>query len=153
MKMKIKIKKLVPEAIIPKYAKPGDAGMDLTATSKVFDEYGNVSYGTGLAFEIPEGYVGLLFPRSSNCKKELLLSNSVGILDSEFRGQLIFKFKPTAVFSQNLPKNYYDSNQYYEVGDRIGQILILPYPQIEFEEVEELSITERNDGGFGSTGK
>lgn len=81
--MEVKIKKLNENAIIPTYAKEGDAGMDLTATSKSFDEYGNVVYGTGLAFEIPKGYVGLLFPRSSNAKTDLFLTNSVGVLDSK----------------------------------------------------------------------
>lgn len=81
--MEVKIKKLNENAVIPTYAKDGDAGMDLTATSKSFDEYGNVVYGTGLAFEIPKGYVGLLFPRSSNAKTELFLTNSVGVLDSK----------------------------------------------------------------------
>src|SRR5690606_10497369 len=91
--MKVKIKRLHPQAVIPSYAKPGDAGMDLTATSKSYDENGNVVYGTGLAFEIPEGYVGLLFPRSSNSKTDLILSNSVGVLDSGYRGEVMFKFK------------------------------------------------------------
>lgn len=81
--MEVKIKKLNENAVIPTYAKDGDAGMDLTATSKSFDEYGNVVYGTGLAFEIPKGYVGLLFPRSSNAKTDLFLTNSVGVLDSK----------------------------------------------------------------------
>lgn len=140
--MKVKIKKLHPDAVIPKYAKPGDAGMDLTAVS-VEDEYynGNVVYNTGLAFEIPEGYVGLLFPRSSNSKKGLLLSNSVGVIDSGYRGEVSFKFK---VLNSSMGV--------YKVGERIGQILIVPYPQIEFEEVEELSETERGTGGYGSTG-
>lgn len=81
--MKVKIKKLNDAAIIPSYAKHGDAGMDLTATSKIYDEYGNVAYGTGLAFEIPDGYVGLLFPRSSVSKKQQFLTNSVGVIDSK----------------------------------------------------------------------
>ena len=139
--MEIKIKKLTPNAVIPRYAKAGDAGMDLTAT-RIWFEDNNVCYGTGLAFEIPEGYVGLLFPRSSNAKKDLLLSNSVGVLDSGYRGEVTFKFRQT--------KNMANA---YEVGDRIGQIIILPYPTIEFEEVEELSETERGDGGYGSSGK
>ncbi len=91
--MKVKIKKLHKNAIIPQYAKSGDAGMDLVATSKSYDKHGNVVYGTGLAFEIPKGFVGLLFPRSSNAKKDLLLSNSVGVLDSGYRGEVMFKFK------------------------------------------------------------
>ena len=91
--MKVKIKKIHKNAVIPTYAKDGDAGMDLTATSKSYDKHGNVVYGTGLAFEIPKGFVGLLFPRSSNAKKDLLLSNSVGVLDSGYRGEVMFKFK------------------------------------------------------------
>lgn len=148
--MTVKIKKLNENAVIPKYSKNGDAGMDLVATSKVYDEFENVSYGTGLAFEIPEGYVGLLFPRSSICKQDLILSNSVGVLDSGYRGEVSFKFK--------LLNNYYggrnDISHYesYNVGDRIGQIIIIPHPKIEFEEVSELSETDRNIGGFGSTG-
>ena len=141
--LKVKIKKLNENAVIPTYSKDGDAGMDLVSTSKSFDEDSNVVYGTGLAFEIPKGFVGLLFPRSSNAKKDLLLSNSVGVLDSGYRGEVMFKFK----FS-----NCYYSENTYETGDKVGQIIILPYPQIEFEEAEELSKTERGNGGYGSTG-
>lgn len=141
-KLKVRIKRLSEEVVIPKYAKQGDAGMDLVATTISVDEYKNICYGTGLAFEIPEGYVGLLFPRSSNFKKNLLLSNSVGVLDSGYRGEVVFKYKLMA----------HPHPHVHEVGDRIGQIVIIPYPQVEFEEVEELSETERGYGGFGSTG-
>ena len=138
--MKVNVKKLDSNAVLPTYAKHGDAGMDLTATSRSYDEHGNVVYGTSLAFEIPHGYVGLLFPRSSNTKKDLILGNSVGVIDSGYRGEVVLKFKPTAgKFSQ------------YQVGDRIGQIIIMPYPQIEFNLVDELSTTDRGVGGFGST--
>lgn len=143
--MKVRIKKLHPDAVIPKYAKHGDAGMDLVAISKESDSrrylgYDKVvTYKTGIALEIPEGYVGLLFPRSSIYKKDLTLSNSVGVLDSGYRGEVMFKFRKTS---------YHD----YEVGDRVGQLIIIPYPQIEFEEVEELSDTERGNGGYGSSG-
>ena len=149
--MDIKIKKLNENAVIPKYAKSGDAGMDLTAISREYDEFGNVSYGTGLVFEIPDGYVGLLFPRSSNCKQDLVLSNSVGVIDSGYRGEVFFKFKPGLTFSKNIPAKYYDTEHHYEIGDRVGQIIILPYPQINFIEADKLSETERNTGGFGST--
>lgn len=81
--MEVKIKKLCETAVIPSYAKPGDAGMDLVATSRVFDKYGNVEYGTGLAMEIPEGYVGFIFPRSSISKQDLSLANAVGVIDSK----------------------------------------------------------------------
>ena len=82
--MKIKIKKLHPSAIIPSYAKAGDAGLDLTITG-IKDESFQVTYGFGIALEIPEGYVGLVFPRSSIKKTELILSNSVGVIDSGYR--------------------------------------------------------------------
>jgi dUTP pyrophosphatase len=141
--MKVKVKKLCDKAVVPFYATEGAAGMDLTATSK-YAENDCVVYGTGLAFEIPEGYVGLLFPRSSNAKKNLLLTNSVGVLDSDYRGEVFFKFKRA--------DNGYDGDQ-YDVGDAIGQIIIVPYPCIEFEEVSELSQTKRGAGGYGSTGR
>ena len=153
--MEIKIKKLSDEGILPTYAKHGDAGMDLTATSKSYDEHGNVCYGTSLAFEIPEGFVGLLFPRSSNTKKDLTLGNSVGVLDSGYRGEVVFKFKPLAYKGENEDGKYELSIDHvvdYGVGDRIGQIIIIPHPKVTFVEVDELSSTERGDGGFGSSG-
>ena len=143
--LKVKIKKLNENAVIPTYSQDGDAGMDLVATSKSFDEDANIVYGTGLAFEIPKGFVGLLFPRSSNAKKDLLLSNSVGVLDSGYRGEVMFKFK----YNSSLE----DRMKSYQVGDRIGQLIIIPYPTIEFVESEELSETERGSGSYGSTGK
>lgn len=139
--MQVKVKKLHPEAIIPKYAKPGDAGLDLTAVSEEWNENNSmVTYGTGLAIEIPEGYVGLLFPRSSVCKTVLNLSNSVGVIDSGYRGEIMLKFR------------YPEEGLVYDLGDRVGQLIILPYPQIELVEAEELSSTERGAGGYGSTG-
>lgn len=160
--MKVKIKKTHPDAIIPKYAKLGDAGLDLTATSISYDEYGNICYGTGLAFEIPEGYVGLVFPRSSICKEQLLLSNAVGVIDSGYRGEVSFKFKPSLALddcqclkhdSEKMWTTAVRRNDIYKVGDRVGQMIIMPYPSIEFEEVEELSQTERGEGSYGSSGK
>ena len=163
--LKVKIKKLNEDAVIPTYSKDGDAGMDLVATSKSFDTYGNVVYGTGLAFEIPKGYVGFVFPRSSNAKQQLLLSNSVGVIDSGYRGEVMLKFKSSVssfslktlfklIFNQDAKITIISNHSVsYSIGDRIGQIIILPYPQIEFEEAEELSETERGNGGYGSTGK
>ena len=160
--MRVKIKKMHPDAVIPKYAKVGDAGLDLTATSMYYDEYGNICYGTGLAFEIPEGYVGLIFPRSSICKEQLLLSNAVGVIDSGYRGEVSFKFKPSIALdnrqcvkadAEKLWSIAVRKNDIYKVGDRIGQMIIMPYPSVEFEEVEELSETERGEGGYGSSGK
>lgn len=140
------------------YAKDGDAGIDLVATSKTYDEHGNVVYGTNRAFEIPKGYVGLLFPRSSNSKKDLILSNSVGVVDSGYRGEVMFKYKPSYKFDTD-PWNIYDydgiefTDNLHEVRDRIGQLIIIPYPSVEFVESDDLSDTERGDGGYGSTGK
>jgi dUTP pyrophosphatase len=141
--MKVRIKKINPLAQIPTYAKDGDAGMDLVATRIISNTTFDVSYGTDLAMEIPNGFVGLVFPRSSIRKYELALSNSVGVIDSGYRGELQATFKKT---------NGLDSLA-YKVGDRIAQIMIIPYPPIEFDEVNDLSDTERGDGGFGSTGK
>ena len=132
--------------------------MDLTATSKWYDDNGNTCYGTGLAFEIPEGYFGLLVPRSSNAKTDLRLTNSSGILDSGYRGEVMFKYRNDNFsnmsddYKAHVSNGIIDFTNEYNVGDRIGQILVLPYPKIEFVEVEELSETERGEGGFGSTG-
>jgi dUTP pyrophosphatase len=141
--MKVRVKKLNENAVIPSYAKDGDAGMDLVATRIISNTTFDVSYGTDLAMEIPNGFVGLVFPRSSIRKYELALSNSVGVIDSGYRGELQATFKKT---------NGLDSLA-YKVGDRIAQIMIIPHPEIEFEEADELSDTERGEGGFGSTGK
>jgi len=144
--MVVKIKKLVESAVIPKYSKPGDAGMDLTATSVSFEK-NYVSYKTGLAVEIPEGFVGLLFPRSSNSKMDLILTNSVGVIDSGYRGEIELRYK---LVGNGITPSVVGA---YNVGDRVGQLIIIPYPKIEFQEVEELSVTERGVGGYGSTGK
>lgn len=148
--MKVKIKRLHKDAVIPKYAKQGDAGLDLTAVTKTLDADGNVVYGTGLAFEIPQGFVGLVFPRSSNARKDLLLSNSVGVIDSGYRGEVAAKFKRTT--APRYDGGLMCGSEQYKIGDRIAQMIILPYPQIEFEEVGQLSETARGQGGYGSTG-
>ena len=146
--MKVKIKKLHKNAVIPAYAKNGDAGMDLTAISVDWNNDNTMcTYDTGVSIEIPKGYVGLLFPRSSVSKTKLQLANSVGVIDSGYRGSIMFKYRYLET------ENYIYHQGIYYVGDRIGQILIIPYPQIEFEEVNELSDTDRGSGGFGSTNK
>ena len=143
--MRVRVKKLHPDATIPKYAKSGDAGMDMhTIAQGEADEYGNMVYKTGLAFEIPDGHVGLIYPRSSVSKTPHSLRNHVGVIDSGYRGEIIFKFG--WVESSSI------ETQVYNKGDRIGQIMIIPYPKVEFVESEELSDTDRGSGGFGSTG-
>ena len=148
--MKVSIKKLHEKAVIPAYAKEGDAGLDFTAVDISRDNVGNITYHTGLAVAIPDGYVGLLFPRSSISKKQQFLTNCVGVIDSGYRGEIMAKFKPV-MGTYDTILDLFESNE-YEIGDRVVQLLIIPYPQIEFEEVEELSETERNTGGYGSTG-
>ena len=138
----VKVKKLDPNAVVPSYSKVGDAGMDLTITKEIENTSFSVSYGFGIAMEIPQGYVGLVFPRSSVRNQDLILSNCVGVIDSGYRGELQATFKKT----QGL-----DSIK-YKVGERGAQIIILPYPTIYMTEVPELSDTERGSGGFGSTG-
>jgi dUTP pyrophosphatase len=138
----VKIKKLVPEAVVPKYAKAGDAGLDLTAISMVeTDMY--IEYGTGIAIKLPPNFVGLIYPRSSLSNYDLVLSNHVGVIDSGYTGEIKFRFKKTD------DKAY---AKYYKVGDRVGQLIVTPYPTVEFEEVEELGNSERGAGGFGSSG-
>ena len=151
--MKVKIKKLVDEAVIPQYAKEGDAGLDLVTVSHKVDDMGNEVYGTGIAVEIPEGYVGLLFPRSSISKMDLSLTNSVGVIDSGYRGEIFFKFKKTPILKESRYVEDIVICKTYSIGDKVGQLIIMPYPQIEFEQVEHLSETERGTGGYGSTGK
>ena len=141
--MKVKIKKIHTDSVIPSYAKSGDAGMDLIATSIISEEVFQITYGLGIALEIPDGFVGLVFPRSSIRKTDLSLTNSVGVIDSGYRGELQATFR----------KERGVASKKYEVGDRVVQIMIIPHPTIEFNEVNELSNTERGEGGFGSTGK
>ena len=141
--MKVRIKKLNELAVIPTYAKDGDAGMDLVATSIISTTSTQITYGIGLALEIPKGFVGLIFPRSSVRKTRLMLSNCVGVIDSGYRGELQATFR----------KHKGVASTTYAVGDRVAQIMIIPHPPIEFEEADELSDTERGEGGFGSTGK
>jgi dUTP pyrophosphatase len=144
--MKVKIKKLSENAVIPTYAKEGDAGMDVVATRIINETLDSITYGTDIALEIPEGFVGLVFPRSSIRKTHLHLSNSVGVIDSGYRGEIQATFKKIQGISNNALDNY-------KVGDRIFQLMVIPHPTIQFIEVNELSSTERGEGGFGSTGK
>lgn len=153
--MKVKFKKLHKDAVIPSYAKPGDAGLDLTAVSITSDEtYNNLVYKTGIAVEIPEGYVGLVFPRSSIYKTVVSLINSVGVIDSGFRGEITLRFIDNFSPSESPGDRFKKfTRDFYQVGDKIGQLIIIPYPHIELEEVEELSTTERGENGFGSSGR
>lgn len=140
----MKFAKLHPDAKAPSKAYPGDAGWDLTAVSKTWDSsHEFFEYDTGLAIRVPEGHVGLLFPRSSVSKTSLILANCVGVLDHAYCGPVKFRFKLLghAVKADFSP------------GDRIGQLVVIKFNEEQFEEVEELKPTERGSGGFGSSGK
>lgn len=139
-KIKLKIKKLDNRATIPSYAKKGDAGIDLVATTMISNGY-FIEYGTDLAIEIPEGYVGYIFPRSSISKTDHYLRNSVGVIDSGYRGEIKIRM--------SIPE--LGSKQYIN-GDKIAQLIIMKLPWVDIEEVDELSETDRGEGGFGSTG-
>lgn len=149
--MDVKIKKLNENAVIPSYAHDTDAGLDLVATSYEYKE--NIDchvYGTGLAVEIPEGYVGLLYPRSSNRKTNAYMCNHVGVVDSGYRGEIMISFKNRDKIKEGeIPQLI----QPYEVGDKVAQLIIMPYPKIKFVEVDELSSSDRGEAGHGSTGK
>ena len=177
--MEVKFKKLHKEAVYPKFGHHGDAGADLTAVSVSYDEKEDtIIYDTGISVEIPPGYVGLVFPRSSIAGKNVYLTNSVGVIDSSYRGSIKAKFKVNATywstaketfcrFQEDLEQGLFhchdteedETNEYvltyntYRLFDRICQLIILPYPQITYVESDELSETLRGDGGFGSTGE
>lgn len=139
--MQIKTKRLTPDAKLPTYATDGSGCFDIYTTDE-----GTLTpvrtFSTGLSFEVPVGYVMLVFSRSGHgFKSDTRLANCVGIIDSDYRGEL--KIKLTN-----------DSGRFMKVyaGDRIAQAMVIPFEQVQFLEVDELSETERGEGGFGSTG-
>lgn len=157
--MEVKIKRLNDNAILPQKAHKGDACFDLVATSMEYDEYGNVVYGFGWAFEIPENHVGLLFPRSSLSKYDMIMKGHVGVIDSCFRGEVKAKFRPDTIIPLRKVKTgtievcMANWAEIYKIGDRVAQLMIIPLPLIDFVESEELSETDRNTNGYGSSGR
>ncbi len=153
--MQVKFKKLHPDAKMPVKSHKDDAAFDLVATSKNpvmhHEMDGRIvtktivkywEYGTSLAVHIPKNHVGLIFQRSSVSETSMILTNCVGVIDSGYLGELKFRFRDS--------KN---GMRQYDVGERVGQITILPIPQIEFVEVDEFETTERDTKGWGSSGK
>lgn len=144
--MTIKFKKLNEKAVLPVRAHKGDAGLDLTCTKieQAVNEARQILlvYHTDLAVEIPEGHVGLLFPRSSIYTKSISLTNAVGVIDSGYRGEIMAVFIPT---TDGVPT-------FYNVGERFAQLVIVPIPELEVIETEELTPSDRDKNGFGSTG-
>lgn len=147
--MKVKIKKLHPDAIMPQYASAGAACFDLHALIENGEINGVLPgmpyvFSTGLAFEIPEGHVMLVFSRSGHgFKNDVRLSNCVGVIDHDYRGEVKVKLANDQDEFKGL---------FVSPGDRIAQAMIVPFPKVEFDWSDELSDTERGDGGFGSTG-
>lgn len=145
--MELKFKKLREDAVLPSYAHPTDAGLDLTTIgfTQEFDRSGKMVlvYHTGLAVEIPSGYMGLIFCRSSIAERSVSMTNCVAVIDSGYRGELLVKFKIT---TDALPT-------IYKEGEKIAQLVIMPYPTMEPIFVEELTESNRGEGGFGSTDK
>ena len=141
--MQVRVK-LTDGAPLPKHAKLGDAGLDLTARDSVrIAPHETVMVGTGVAAEIPEGHVGLCFPRSGLASKRgINLANCVGVIDSGYRGEI----KAPLHNISNHPEHIAE-------GERVFQLVIVPFVTCECVEVDELSDTERGDGGFGSSGR
>ena len=143
--MTIKFKRLSENAIAPVKAHATDAGFDLTCTriTTEINECGQLVlvYHTDLAFEIPEGYYGAIVPRSSVSKKSLRMCNTPGTVDAGYRGEVTVKMIST---TDVVPAVYRE-------GERFAQLLILPVPEVQFEETDTLSETDRGEGGYGST--
>lgn len=143
----VRVKKLTEGAILPKYGSVSAAGADLYACTdgKTLNiEAGKTEFvHTGIALEIPDGYVGLIYARSGTaCKRGLAPANKVGVIDSDYRGEIMVALH-----------NHSSETQSIEDHERIAQLVIAPYYTASFIESEELDDTERGEGGFGSTGK
>ena len=157
--------KLTDGAPLPKHAKPGDAGLDLTTRETVELAPGETKMvGTGVSVEIPEGYFGMVVPRSGLGSRGVTLSNAVGIIDSGYRGEIkapLHNNHPTHVGVERVEtpfesviESHWNMNGYMTVerGERVCQLLVMPVETVECVEVDELSETDRGSGGFGSSG-
>lgn len=163
--MTLKYKKLVPEATVLPPAKNGDVGYDIITVSDPIFQDGYIQYLTGIALQIPDGYHIEIFPRSSICKYDLQLCNSIGLIDSGYTGELILRFKVPLNVTGNLPIIIANNhrNAFYitldkclnlpKKGDKIAQLVLRQSHVLPIEEVTELKTTERGSSGFGSTGQ
>ena len=163
--MTIKVKKLDPEAVLPKSANPADAGYDLVALDDgVVAKDGYIQYRTGIAIAPPEGYHTEIFPRSSISKYDLALANSIGLVDNGYRGEILVRFKPTIIMLDyrkdpaKIVRCYLnrledDELRIYKKGDRIAQLVVRKTENATFEWSEDLDQTVRGTGGFGSTSR
>jgi dUTP pyrophosphatase len=179
--MTVQFQKLHADAVVPTKAKAGDAGFDLVAVSEAElvlakegqkytvtpdgpsqivtgeeDSYGYIRYRLGIAVAIPEGYVGLIFPRSSVSKTDLTLANAVGVVDSGYRGEIEARFRTApdqATQQHRMDVLSTAGYSFYKKGDRVAQLVIVEAPLFTFEEVDALDATERGTDGFGSSGQ
>lgn len=145
----IKFKKMYADAVEPRKATVGAAGFDMTAIG-IEQKENFWRYHTGIALELPPGWAALVFPRSSIVKTGAILGNCVGVIDSDYRGEIMLCFYTKDTQREHFVDCAYDPP--YKVGERIGQLVIIPAPEIVLEEAVELSETERGAGGYGSTG-
>ena len=143
--MELKVKILFLAAQLPRYATDGSGCFDIPCHRWVEAGHGWAVFGTGLAFEIPEGYTMLVFSRSGHgFKRDLRLANCVGVIDSDYRGELMVKLRSDGEADQSsLP---------FGLGDFIAQAMLVATPRVRMVEVQDISKTERGEGGFGSTG-
>jgi dUTP pyrophosphatase len=153
--MKLRLLKLHPDAIVPTYAHGPDACFDLTATTvdgktrlgANLSHGSPVVCGTGLAFEVPEGWAMLIFSRSGHgFKSNTRLANCVGVIDSGYTGEVMVKLTMDDEFVDP------ELDLLIKPGDRIAQAMLVQVPRVEFVVAEQLGLTERGSGGFGSTG-
>lgn len=147
----MKIKPLVENFIAPVYKTSGSAGMDVYLQSDIKISLGHFPAEIPLGFcaEVPEGYVALILPRSSTGCNGLRLRNTVGVIDSDYRGEW-----KACVTYDHIVQDGYQNHAYedFKRGDRLFQVVIVPCKQVDIEIVDELSTTDRGSGGFGSTG-
>ena len=145
-KLNVRYKKLTPEAIAPVFSSAGAAGADIYAlpgSDAVIEPGETYTVHTGICFEIPDGYAGLVFARSGLATREgLAPANKVGLIDCDYRGELLVALH-----------NHSETSAYLKGGERVAQLVITPIPAVEYTEAQELSETVRGSGGFGSTGK
>lgn len=155
--MHISVKKLSSEAVVPQKANVSDAGFDLVAIDDgVVDQEGFIQYKTGLSIEPPKGYNTEIWPRSSISKYDLVLANSIGLVDNGYRGELLVRFKPALRFNQDKTGAVFATLpvplKKYKKGDKIAQLVVSQTVETTLVEVGELGQTSRGTGGFGSSG-
>jgi len=153
--MKIKFRRLNENAVVPVFATKGAACADVVATEIVKQDSYNVTVKLGFATEIPEGYKGVVVPRSSFTQKGWVMQNSPAQIDSDYRGEWMLKFQALtfdAISTRHGLVDLLPGDFPYQVGDRVAQVYFEKVEQAEFVVVDDLDSTERGEGGFGSTG-